>query len=97
MSLIFHELSFEKWPWPIDFAKIFSNCGKKVKTKVTKFGSHSLSGFTVAANTMVVWDKMPPPPPVGNRVKAPFPNGFVTLAWNADVGWSADNIATQRL
>ena len=47
-------------PWQIDFAKIFSNCGKKVKQEVTKFGSHSLNGFRVAANTMVVWDKNPP-------------------------------------
>ena len=26
----------------VDFAKIISNCGKKVKQEVTKFGSHSL-------------------------------------------------------
>ena len=50
-------------PLEIDFAKIFSNCDKKEKQEVTKFGSHSLSGFRVAANTMVVWDKKPPPPP----------------------------------
>ena len=35
MSLIFHDLSFEKMtvatPWPTDFGKIFSNCGKKGK------------------------------------------------------------------
>ena len=37
------------------------------KQEVTKFGSHSLSGFKVAVNTMVLWDKSPPP--VGNRVK----------------------------
>ena len=54
-------------PWPINFAEIFSNCGKKVKQEVTKFGSRSLRGFRVAANTMVVWYN--PPPQVGNRVK----------------------------
>ena len=35
---------------------------KKYKQEVTKFGSHSLSSFRVAANTMVVWDKNRPPP-----------------------------------
>ena len=39
---------------------------KMYKQEVTKFGSHSLSGFRVAANTRVVRDKNPP---VGNRVK----------------------------
>ena len=64
-------------PWQIGFAKIFSNCGKKgKKLEVKKFGSHSLNGFRVAANTMVVWDKNLPPPPVGNRVK--FFNQFNT-------------------
>ena len=38
------------------------------KNNVTKFGSHGLSGFTVAANTVVVWNK--DPLPVGNRVDA---------------------------
>ena len=28
--------------------------------KVTKFGSHSLRGFRVAANSVMVWDKNPP-------------------------------------
>ena len=41
---------------------------KRSKQEVTKFGSHSLSDFRVAADTMVMWDKNPPPP-VGNRVK----------------------------
>ena len=45
---------------------------KRKKQEVTKFGSHSLSGFRVAANTMVVWDKYLPPPPIGNRVKFKF-------------------------
>ena len=66
MSLIFHDLSFKNDcsnPWRIDFGKIFSTCGKKVKKEVTKFGSHSLSGFRVTADTLVVWDKIPPPPP----------------------------------
>ena len=43
----------------------FVYCGKNVKQEVTKFGSHSLSGFRVAANILVVWDKNPS---VGNRV-----------------------------
>ena len=38
---------------------------KRQKQEVTKFRSHSLSGFRVAANNTVVWDKNP----VGNRVK----------------------------
>ena len=42
---------------------------KRQKKEVTKFGSHSLSGFRVAANTMVVWDKNPP---VGNRDKMTY-------------------------
>ena len=50
--------------WLINFAKISSNGGKKVKQEVTKFGSHSLSGFRVAAKTLVVWDKNSLP--VGN-------------------------------
>ena len=41
---------------------------KRQKQDVTKFGSHSVSGFRVAANVMVVWDKNPPLP-IGNRVK----------------------------
>ena len=46
------ENDFSNPPGNIEFANIFSNCGKKLKQKVTKFGSHSLSGFRVAANTM---------------------------------------------
>ena len=34
---------------------------KRLEQEVTKFGSHGLSGFRVAANTMVVWDKNPSP------------------------------------
>ena len=45
--------------------KFYQIVAKKRKQEVTKFGSHSLSGFRVAANTMVVWDKNPPR---GNRV-----------------------------
>ena len=45
---------------------------KRWKQEVTKFGSHSLSGFRVAANTMVVGDKNPSLPPVGIRVKLSF-------------------------
>ena len=41
---------------------------KRLKQEVTKLGSHSLSGFRVAADTMVVWDKNAPRPPPGNRV-----------------------------
>ena len=47
--------------------KFFQIVAKRYKQEVTKFGSHSLSGFRVAANTVVVWDKNPLP--VGNRVK----------------------------
>ena len=54
--------------WRIDFVEIFWTCGKKVKEEITKFGSHSLSGFRVAADTLVVWNKNSPPPPVANRV-----------------------------
>ena len=46
----------------------FQIVAKRQKQEVPKFGSHSLHGFRVAANTMVVWGKNPPPPPVGNRV-----------------------------
>ena len=49
-------------PWLIGFAKISQIAAKRYQQEVTKFGSHSLSGFRVAANTMVVWDKNPPPP-----------------------------------
>ena len=64
MSLIFYDLSLKKItvaiPWGIDFAKSFLNCGKKLKIRITEFGSHGLSGFRVAANNLVVWDKNPP-------------------------------------
>ena len=50
-------------PWPIDFAKFSQIVAKRSKQEVTKFGSHSLSGFRVAANNVVVWDKNPTPPP----------------------------------
>ena len=49
---------------------------KRLKQEVTKFGSHSLSGFKVAANTMVVWDKNLTPSLVGNRVKFYFFHDF---------------------
>ena len=48
----------------IKFSQI---AAKRLKQKVTKFGSHSLSGFRVAADILVVWDKNPTP--IGNRVK----------------------------
>ena len=40
------------------------------KQEVTKFVSHSLSGFRVAADNLVVWDKSTPPPPIDNRLKS---------------------------
>ena len=40
---------------------------KGKKQEVTKFGSHSLRGFRVAANGLMVRDKIPPA--VVNRVK----------------------------
>ena len=49
---------------------------KGQEEEVTKFGSHSLSGFRVAACTLVVWDENPPPP-VGNRVKNGNGNGTI--------------------
>ena len=42
--------------------KVSQIVAKRKKQEVTKFGSHSLSGFRVAANTMAVWDKNPPSP-----------------------------------
>ena len=47
----------------LNFSQIVA---KRQKQEVTEFGSHSLSGFRVTVNTLVVWDKNPP---VGNRVK----------------------------
>ena len=41
--------------WRIDFGKISQIVTKRLKQEVTKSGSHSLSGYRVAANTLVVW------------------------------------------
>ena len=65
MSLIFHDLSLKNdcsnLP-ELSILPIFSQIvAKRYKQEVTKFGSHSLSSFRVAANNMVVWDKNPPP------------------------------------
>ena len=38
-------------PWKINFVKIVA---KRQKQEVTKFGSHIVSGFRVAANTLEV-------------------------------------------
>ena len=53
------------------FAKISSDCAKKVKKyEVAKFGKHMLCSFRLAANILVVYDKNPIPPlPEGNRAK----------------------------
>ena len=70
MSLIFHDLSLKNDcsnpPELSILLKLSQIVAKRYKEEVTKFRSHSLSGFRVAANNMVVWDKNPP---VGNRVK----------------------------
>ena len=55
--------------------KFYQIVGKNYKQEVTYFGSPSLSGFRLAANTLVVWDKNLPPP-VDNRVKN---NSFTTI------------------
>ena len=63
----FHNLSFENddnnSPGKSILLKFSQIVAKMVKKqRVTKFGSHSLSGFRVAPNTFAVWDKNPPPP-----------------------------------
>ena len=57
--------------------KFYQIVGKNYKQEVTKFGSPSLSGFRLAANTLVEWDKNRPLPPlIDNRVEN---NSFTTI------------------
>ena len=53
----------------LKFAQIV---GKRYKQEVAKFGSHSLSGFRVETNILVVCDKNSSLPPVGNSVNFVF-------------------------
>ena len=59
---------------------------KNYKQEVTKFGTHSLSGFRVAADTLVVLDKNPV---IGSRVKLAYNNSclqFSTgMAWGGTI------------
>ena len=58
----------------------FQIVAKRYKQEVTKFGSLSLSGFRVAANNLVVWDKNLP---VSNRVKVETKNRDI-FSWLFD-------------
>ena len=70
VSLIFRDLSFEIWlqQSPLEgliLIKLCHNLAKGWNKEFIKFGNHSLRGFRVAANSLMVQDK---DPPIGNRV-----------------------------